>query len=137
MLCKCTIVLIVLDNCKFTQHDLLLCLASTLYMDACNMKFISPVALDVSLVRCIHLTSETSSATGEINFILQASMYSVEAKHSNRSCYVNLQLSRTIKTIVHLHSMTCCYAQLRHCPCMVTFIAEKYSYYTLGGKKSG
>ena len=33
-----------------------------------------------------------------------------EAKHSNRSCYANLQLSRTIKTIVNLHSMTCCYA---------------------------
>ena len=35
---------------------------------------------------------------------------SSEAKHSNRSCYANLQLSRTIKTIVHLYSMTCCYA---------------------------
>ena len=32
------------------------------------------------------------------------------AKHSNRSCYANLQLFRTIKTIVNLHSMTCCYA---------------------------
>ena len=32
-----------------------------------------------------------------------------EAKHSNRSCYANLQLSRTIKTIVNLHSTTCCY----------------------------
>ena len=30
--------------------------------------------------------------------------------YSNRSCYANLQLSRTIKTIVYLHSMTCCYA---------------------------
>ena len=29
-----------------------------------------------------------------------------EAKHSNRSCYANLQLSRTIKTIVKLHIMT-------------------------------
>ena len=37
-----------------------------------------------------------------------------EAKHSNRytSCYANLQLSRTIKTIVNLHSMTCCYAYI-------------------------
>ena len=26
----------------------------------------------------------------------------------DRSCYANLQLSRTIKTIVNLHSMTCC-----------------------------
>ena len=31
MLCKFTIVLIVLDNCKFAQHDLLLCLASPLH----------------------------------------------------------------------------------------------------------
>ena len=46
-------------------------------------------------------------------------MYSGEAKHSNRSCYANLQLSRIIKTIVNLHSMTCCYAQLHHCVCTV------------------
>ena len=33
-----------------------------------------------------------------------------KAKYSKRSCYANLQLSRTIKTIiVNLHSMTCCY----------------------------
>ena len=38
--------------------------------------------------------------------------FSGEIMHSNRSCYANLQLSRTIKTIVKLHS--CCYAQLRH-----------------------
>ena len=30
--------------------------------------------------------------------------------HSTRSCYANLQLSRTIKTIVSFHSMNCCYA---------------------------
>ena len=42
-------------------------------------------------------------------------MYSGKAKHSNRSCYANLQLSRTIKTIINLHSMTCYYAQLHHC----------------------
>ena len=29
--------------------------------------------------------------------------------YSNRLCCANLQLSRTIKTIVNLHSMTCCY----------------------------
>ena len=38
--------------------------------------------------------------------------HSGEAKHSNRSCYANLQLSSTIKTIVNLHSMNCCCAVL-------------------------
>ena len=33
-----------------------------------------------------------------------------QAKHIKMSCYRNLQLPRTIKTIVNLHSMTCCYA---------------------------
>ena len=33
-----------------------------------------------------------------------------EAKHNNTSCPANLQLSRTIKAIVNLHSMTCSYA---------------------------
>ena len=37
---------------------------------------------------------------------------SSEAKHSNRSCYANLQLS--IETIVNLCSTTCCCAWLRH-----------------------
>ena len=37
-------------------------------------------------------------------------LHSGETKHSNRSCYANLQLSRTIKRIVNLNSMTCCLA---------------------------
>ena len=44
-----------------------------------------------------------------------------EAKHSNRSCYANLQLSGTIKTIANLHSMTCIW--LRHCS--YTILAAK------------
>ena len=42
---------------------------------------------------------------------LYCKVISGKAKHSNRSCYANLQLSRTI---VNLHSMTCCCAQLCH-----------------------
>ena len=41
---------------------------------------------------------------------ISTTIHSGEAKHSNKSCYANLQLSRTIKTILNLHSMTCCYA---------------------------
>ena len=52
----------------------------------------------------------------EVNEHKQWSLYiyiyisSGEAKNSNRSCYANLRLSITIKTIVNLHSMSCCYA---------------------------
>ena len=34
--------------------------------------------------------------------ICQVHLSGGEAKHSNRSCYANLQLSKTIKTIVNL-----------------------------------
>ena len=60
------------------------------------------------------INEESSLEMLDVVFRISAVHCSCEAKHSNRSCYANLQLSVTIKTIVNLHSITCCYAQLRH-----------------------
>ena len=70
-------------------------------------------ALDGMLIRCKiarPLPAERNRPDVIEKRVEYANWFSSEAKHSNRSCYANLQLSRTIRTIVNLHSMTCCYA---------------------------
>ena len=61
------------------------------------------------------LTRALALCRRALRFVSTLPTASGKAKHSNRSCYANLQLSRTIKTIVNLHSMTCCYTWRRHC----------------------
>ena len=58
-----------------------------------------------------HTYEHTNVFGIEYEICIRSVITSSEAKHNNVSCYANLQLSRTIKTIVNLqHSMTYCYA---------------------------
>ena len=58
---------------------------------------------DFSLISCLPIP--LSLVTHYWYEYLHGHVITGEAKHSNRSCYADLQFSGTVKTIVNLHSM--------------------------------